>query len=85
MSFIETSALDASKVEMAFQNILTGMDPSDLQSNSIRSNICTEIYHIVSSKVLNDDSHAQSVIGGPTINVGVSDSDVNNGKRNNCC
>lgn len=26
LSFIETSALDASNVELAFQNILTGMD-----------------------------------------------------------
>lgn len=28
LSFIETSALDASNVELAFQNILTGMYPS---------------------------------------------------------
>ena len=28
LSFIETSALDASNVELAFQNILTGMTPS---------------------------------------------------------
>lgn len=27
LSFIETSALDASNVELAFQNILTGMRP----------------------------------------------------------
>jgi len=30
LSFIETSALDASNVELAFQNILTGMQPPSL-------------------------------------------------------
>jgi hypothetical protein len=29
LSFIETSALDASNVELAFQNILTGMPKTD--------------------------------------------------------
>ncbi|MCJ1441327.1 MAG: Ras- protein Rab-11A [Stictis urceolatum] len=45
LSFIETSALDASNVELAFQNILT------------------EIYHIVSSKVLDNGDNAQNPIG----------------------
>ncbi|CAF9918497.1 MAG: hypothetical protein GOMPHAMPRED_001534 [Gomphillus americanus] len=67
LSFIETSALDASNVELAFQNILT------------------EIYHIVSSKVLNDDGQAQANIGGPTINVGVIGATPGEAKKNNCC
>ncbi|MCJ1474971.1 hypothetical protein MMC13_003631 [Lambiella insularis] len=45
LSFIETSALDASNVELAFQNILT------------------EIYRIVSAKVLDNGDSSQNPIG----------------------
>ena len=53
MSFIETSALDASNVESAFQTILTGKHPLKM----IFTRICTliifpDIYRIVSSKSL---------------------------------
>ncbi|MCJ1323446.1 hypothetical protein MMC10_000106 [Thelotrema lepadinum] len=66
LSFIETSALDASNVELAFQNILT------------------EIYHIVSSKVLNDDNAAQNPIGqGKTIDM--SEPQKNDNKAGKCC
>ncbi|KAI4154641.1 MAG: hypothetical protein LQ340_001546 [Diploschistes diacapsis] len=66
LSFIETSALDASNVELAFQNILT------------------EIYHIVSSKVLNDDNAAQNPIGqGKVINM--SEPQKNDPKGGKCC
>ncbi|KAF3918872.1 hypothetical protein ABW20_dc0103289 [Dactylellina cionopaga] len=46
LSFIETSALDASNVELAFQNILT------------------EIYRIVSSKVIMDQSDGPAPVPG---------------------
>jgi hypothetical protein len=35
LSFIETSALDASNVELAFQNILTGMTLAEHKADSI--------------------------------------------------
>ena len=34
LSFIETSALDASNVELAFQNILTGLSPTTSQTSA---------------------------------------------------
>lgn len=53
LSFIETSALDASNVENAFQNILTGSSP---RPNCTLSTLTrADIYRIVSSKALESD------------------------------
>lgn len=64
MSFIETSALDASNVELAFQNILTGtflcVDSAwDFQ----KLTVTPEIYRIVSSKALDSGESGQNAIG----------------------
>ncbi|ROV92012.1 hypothetical protein VMCG_09555 [Cytospora schulzeri] len=67
LSFIETSALDASNVELAFQNILT------------------EIYRIVSSKVLDSGDGAQATIGAGT-NISLSKpADDGSNKAGGCC
>ena len=64
LSFIETSALDASNVELAFQNILTGWlhllvsSSSQFLLHSNTSPCAAEIYRIVSSKALDPDNSA---------------------------
>ena len=52
LSFMETSALDASNVESAFQTILTGMCPYFLFDPSSADTCFLDIYRIVSSKSL---------------------------------
>lgn len=72
LSFIETSALDASNVELAFQNILTGKFSTRLFYS--RARVCTgpltspslEIYRIVSSKALDSGDGAQATINAGT-------------------
>ena len=63
MSFIETSALDASNVELAFQNILTGiLNLKYILCNASGANmLIIEIYQIVSAKALDSNE------SGPTI------------------
>jgi len=67
LSFIETSALDASNVELAFQNILT------------------EIYRIVSSKVLDQGEGGQNVLGGDRKVLEISKSADTESKQGKCC
>ncbi|RVD80641.1 uncharacterized protein DFL_008535 [Arthrobotrys flagrans] len=64
LSFIETSALDASNVELAFQNILT------------------EIYRIVSSKVLPENEAGGSI---PDRGIPLSDQPKNDQGGGKCC
>lgn len=57
LSFIETSALDSTNVETAFQNILTGEKKVTTSEVCIYSNIVpcvVEIYRIVSQKQIRD-------------------------------
>ncbi|KAI9800429.1 MAG: hypothetical protein M1833_003315 [Piccolia ochrophora] len=70
LSFIETSALDASNVELAFQNILTGEG--------------AEIYRIVSSKALDNGESAQNPIGERKV-LEISKSADTEQKKSNCC
>ncbi|KID80547.1 Small GTPase superfamily, Rab type, partial [Metarhizium majus ARSEF 297] len=80
LSFIETSALDASNVELAFQNILTGTE-------SIFAAVpCKhEIYRIVSSKALDSGDGAQATIGAGT-NISLSKpADDESAKSGKCC
>jgi Ras-related protein Rab-11A len=68
LSFIETSALDASNVELAYQNILTGR---------IKSVLNLEIYKIVSNKALENESGKTSGPGaGQSITVAPTDSNT---------
>lgn len=63
LSFIETSALDASNVELAFQNILTGKECSHNLVKKQTQNQAyhdAEIYRIVSSKALDNGEAGQN-------------------------
>ena len=70
LSFIETSALDATNVELAFQNILTGMPECSLPPLlATHAHIInpTEIFRIVSSKTLDGPGMAEPNLAGTTI------------------
>lgn len=83
LSFIETSALDASNVELAFQNILTGtylekislLDRCLNQSYS-NAKLSPEIYRIVSSKALDSGEGAQAPMAGTNISLSKSPDDA---------
>ncbi|KAL8668929.1 MAG: hypothetical protein Q9224_007766 [Gallowayella concinna] len=60
LSFIETSALDASNVELAFQNILTGRHYHLNLWAMKKLNSFAEIYRIVSSKALDNGEAGQN-------------------------
>lgn len=87
LSFIETSALDASNVELAFQNILTGITIQVCRLVCLLTGtFLPEIYRIVSSKALdNGGDAAQANIGAGT-NISLSkpaDDGANKGGK--CC
>jgi Ras-related protein Rab-11A len=83
LSFIETSALDASNVELAFQNILTGI--SLLSIFSLRANnLSLEIYRIVSSQALHQAENAGGIPQGEKIQITqTSNTDSKQGQK--CC
>ena len=83
LSFIETSALDASNVELAFQNILTGGTCSSCPSWTLADNLA-EIYRIVSSKALDSGEPGQA---GPSsgVKIDVGPSGTPDAKGNKCC
>lgn len=84
LSFIETSALDASNVELAFQNILTGMDFVALSGVSANLHQL-EIYRIVSQKALDNGDAAQANIGAGT-NISLSKpADDGAAAKGKCC
>ena len=71
LSFIETSALDASNVEMAFQKIQTG---NIKISPWILFFFLIEIYRIVANKALESQNNASGPGKGETITVQPTDS-----------
>lgn len=81
LSFIETSALDASNVELAFQNILTGRSLIDMASHTN----AIDIYRIVSNKALDQANDGIKPAGGETIVVAKSDDDGGASKQGKCC
>ena len=89
LSFIETSALDASNVESAFQTILTGAYTAAPFVYNARVLIVhapspTDIYRIVSSKSLEQSEDAIKPTTGDTIQVNPSvDTPANTGGK--CC
>jgi Ras-related protein Rab-11A len=93
LSFIETSALDASNVELAFQNILTGtlgnlqmLELSQQRLKHMSTNNYIEIYRIVSAKTLdNGGDSAQANLGAGT-NISLSKpADEGAAKGGKCC
>jgi Ras-related protein Rab-11A len=82
LSFIETSALDASNVELAFQNILTGRRPPPCFVG-VALIWGVEIYKIVSSKALAGEDGSSRPGAGDKIEITPTDSGVE--KKGNCC
>jgi len=80
LSFIETSALDASNVELAFQNILTGTLPHSRDNLIVR----IEIYKIVSSKAL-DQQGDPSARPGAGEHIKITPSSADTEKKSGCC
>ena len=83
LSFIETSALDASNVELAFQNILTGTvhrTPSFCRQPLT----VVEIYRIVSSKALDNADSGQAPMGERKV-LEISKSADTETKSGKCC
>lgn len=68
LSFIETSALDASNVELAFQNILTGEQNRFRKGSDSIDTLFSEIYRIVSQKAL-DQGEPQNIGKGTGIDL----------------
>lgn len=91
LSFIETSALDASNVELAFQNILTGTlcSPNISRFSSHLKPLTplpfSEIYRIVSSKALDNGDSSQNPLGGERKVLEISKSTETEGKPSKCC
>lgn len=84
LSFIETSALDASNVELAFQNILTGKFTNSLLVALAGINfVFPEIYRIVSSKALDNGDAAQAPSGG--VKIDMTPSGTPDAKGGKCC
>lgn len=86
LSFIETSALDATNVELAFQNILTGthrFPSSSLVNDCLLTSNTTEIFRIVSSKTLDAPGMAEPNLQGHTIPLSKTADDNQAGKG--CC
>jgi Ras-related protein Rab-11A len=84
LSFIETSALDASNVELAFQNILTGLCSHLVNLGCSRADISIEIYRIVSSKALDNGDGGQNPLGERKV-LEISKSQDADTKSNKCC
>lgn len=93
LNFIETSALDASNVENAFQNILTGTVSPILPVFEKREKKKTDggliwetdIYRIVSSKALEADPAQNKPGEGSTIRVEQSPNDGGVSPGGKCC
>lgn len=83
LSFIETSALDASNVELAFQNILTGSSVTNRLHVSTDL-FSAEIYRIVSSKALDSGDAAQNPITSGT-KIDLDPSKSAETKSSKCC
>lgn len=82
LSFIETSALDASNVELAFQNILTGEFSGRLLLHQAADP--AEIYRIVSSKALDTHDQSQVPIGDRRV-LEISKPAGEDSKASKCC
>ena len=85
LSFIETSALDASNVELAFQNILTGMYWILIKSLALLTiSLYLEIYRIVSQKALDQGEGQAPIRPGQGIDL-KSTQESSETKKNGCC
>jgi Ras-related protein Rab-11A len=85
LSFIETSALDSSNVELAFQRILTGTEDLINLWSRLKLTICSfvEIYRIVSNKALENSDNQIKPTGGETISVTPTPDNKPSGSK--CC
>lgn len=84
LSFIETSALDASNVEAAFQNILTGTRVESDTKRPISDQPNPDIYRIMSNKALEASADVIKPSGGEAITITPTAGTTEN-KQSNCC
>ncbi|KAJ6641047.1 Ras-related protein Rab-11A [Pseudolycoriella hygida] len=89
LSFIETSALDSTNVETAFQNILTGLFTSQLFFVSFSFNVFlskfTEIYRIVSQKQIRDPPEGDVIRPSNVEPIDVKPTVPSNSIHKQCC
>ena len=86
LSFIETSALDASNVDAAFQNILSGESDTILYSPLVLPKwFPLDIYRIVSSKTLEQNTEIIKPSEGNTIPLDHSVDPNANKSGSKCC
>jgi Ras-related protein Rab-11A len=90
LSFIETSALDASNVEAAFQNILSGErtiidEPDNLLIKTSDTCDLTDIYHIVAKKNLDNTADVIQPVEGRGIDIAKSADDGGAKQGGKCC
>ena len=86
VSFIETSALDSTNVEQAFQTILTGKEFS-FEKIKISIFVFLEIYRIVSQRQIQDPIHDNRGSSSTTgaLHLPPTDSNFSSKNNNNCC
>lgn len=86
LSFIETSALDATNVDQSFQQILTGKD-TKIQGLSLFFLTCVaiEIYRIVSNKALESSNNTIKPTSGQTILVSQTPDEQAKQGGGGCC
>lgn len=89
LSFIETSALDSTNVDMAFQNILTGKSVCRFKCNVFIDEpflFCfVEIYRIVSQKQIRDPPEGDTIRPQNVEPIDVKPTMNSDGVRKQCC
>lgn len=95
LSFIETSALDSTNVETAFQNILTGFNELNNEFGTLNGcvfqqfffffSIFTEIYRIVSQKQIRDPPEGDVIRPVNVEPIDVKSNPPSNSIHKQCC
>lgn len=85
LSFIETSALDSTNVDNAFQNILTGSLPVNPRRAHRIALLFSEIYRIVSQKQIRDPPEGDTIRPQNVEPIDVKPTMNSDSVRKQCC